>query len=90
VTQSRFESWSFRGLVMDTCHCLASRVRVALDEQRYELDGGRHTKFMVFRCRECGKYKGFPQDNMDLFLVSGSSEDVEAFVKKLDAELEEK
>lgn len=69
---------------VDFCTCLACRLEIIRDEARYRLDEGiRHTKFMLFRCKNCGKLMGFPQDNMIMFLEQGPQVDVEKFVSEI-------
>lgn len=65
------------------CRCLSGRVRLVEDDTRYRLDDGcKHTRFMLFVCKDCGKLLGFPKENLLMFLSEGPVQDVEQLIEK--------
>ncbi len=51
------------------------------DSERYELNGGRHTMFMILKCW-CGEKQAFPQSNLEIAINSGTLE-TKLKIKKL-------
>jgi hypothetical protein len=47
------------------------------------LEGGRHTKFLVWKCKTCSGIIGFPSDNLKIFLEEGTLESKVWFFNKI-------
>ena len=60
---------------MELCECAIGdsglRTDVLAKFGCMPLEDGGHTAFMLLRCKRCGKIRGFPEENLALFLQDG-------------------
>lgn len=60
------------------CKCLETKsshkVERVFHFDRYVLEGGGFTSFMVFQCCDCGAFGGFPPSNFEIALKEGTAE----------------
>jgi len=58
------------------CNCLDEKpshtVKAVFPEDKYCLNDGGHTSFIIFKCKECFGFCGMPPGNFDLALKSGT------------------
>lgn len=62
---------------MSRCTCTSTvhpAITAVTDYETYNLNGGSHTGFVLFRCSACLGVFGFPDSNLDLALTEGTDE----------------
>ncbi len=45
-----------------------------IGEIEVPLVGGRHTRFVMLKCSECGNMSGFPSSNMEMAIKDGTDQ----------------
>jgi len=63
--------------------CRCERKQGSGTEVTVALEGGGHTKFLVWKCQECHGLVAFPRDNLLIFLKKGTLDNKVWFFQKV-------